>query len=290
MDPLTAFRRAEGAFVSVLAKVGPDQAGAPTPCTEWSVRDVVAHVVAGNWWLAGGQSPRVPDDIEGLIGAYAASAEATYSVLAAPRGLEWLYEFPFGSVPGAVAARMRARDALVHGWDLAKATGQSTDLDPDLAADLLEFSRQQITAEFRGPGRRFAAEQPCDPGRPAADRLAAFLGRAVDDGAPTGRWPECPGDSSGLSISSACRFTIGRAARPHVVLRNGQERKSGMTEQSGQPSGVHENSAIFALDASAGDARDQAGQSTCRKGRVEEDALGAGGQLIASRAAGVIAA
>jgi hypothetical protein len=44
---------------------------------------------------------------------------------------------------------------------------------------LLEFSRQQITAEFRGPGRRFAAEQPCDLGRPAADQLAAFLGRAI---------------------------------------------------------------------------------------------------------------
>ena len=120
----------------------------------------------------------------GLIGAYAASAEAAYSALAAPRGLERLYEFPFGSVPGAVAARMRARDALVHGWDLANATSQSTDLDPDLAVDLLEFSRQQITAEFRGPGRRFAAEQPCDPGRPAADQLAAFLGGPSDDGPP----------------------------------------------------------------------------------------------------------
>ena len=106
MDPLTAFRRAEGAFVSVLAKVRPDQADAPTPCAEWSVHDVVSHVVAGNWWLADGQSPRVLDDIQDLTGAYAASAEAAYSVLAAPRGLEQLYEFPFGPVPGVVAARM----------------------------------------------------------------------------------------------------------------------------------------------------------------------------------------
>ena len=179
MDPLIACRRAEDAFASVLAKVRPDQAGAPTPCTEWPVRDVVAHVIAGNRWLAGGQRPQVPGGIEGLIGAYAASAEALYSVLAAPRGLERLYEFPFGPVPGAVAARMRARDALTHGWDLAKATGQVTDLDPELAADLLDVSRQQITAEHRGQGRRFAAEQPCDPGRPAADQLAAFLGRAI---------------------------------------------------------------------------------------------------------------
>ena len=184
MDPLTAFRRAEGAFVSVLAKVGPDQAGAPTPCTEWSVRDVVAHVVAGNWWLAGGQPRQVPDDIEGLIGAYAASAEAAYSVLAAPQGLERLYEFPFGSVPGAVAARMRARDALVHGWDLAKATGQSTDLDPDLAADLLEFSgsRSPRSSVVRG-----AVSPPSSPATRVARRPTSWRrswGGPSDDGPP----------------------------------------------------------------------------------------------------------
>ena len=51
-----------------------------------------------------------------------------------------------------------------------------------------------------------------------------------------------------------------------------------MTEQSRQPSGVHENRAVVPLDASAGDARDQAGQSTRGIGGVEEDALGAGRQ------------
>jgi hypothetical protein len=55
-------------------------------------------------------------------------------------------------------------------------------------------------------------------------------------------------------------------------------RHSAMSEQSRQPSGVQENSAIFALDAPAGDVRDQAGQSTCCIGGVEEDAPGAGGQ------------
>jgi len=180
MDPLTAHRRGQNAFASVLAQVPAGQAGAPTPCTEWSVREVVAHVIAGNCRLAGSAPPQVPDDIEGLIGAHAASAQAAHAVLAAPHGLDRLYEFPIGSLPGAVAARMRARDALAHGWDLATATGQSTDLDPELAADLLEFSRRQNLAAHRGPGRRFAAEQPCDPGRPAADQFAAFLGRAVE--------------------------------------------------------------------------------------------------------------
>lgn len=67
----------------MLAKGAARSTGAATPCTEWSIRDAVAHVVTGNWWLTSGQPPQVPGDIEDLIGA-----EALYSVLAAPRGLE----------------------------------------------------------------------------------------------------------------------------------------------------------------------------------------------------------
>jgi hypothetical protein len=62
---------------------------------------------------------------------------------------------------------------------MARATGQPTDVDPELAAEMLEDSRKRITTDFRGQGRPFGEEQPCDPGRPAADRLAAFLGRDV---------------------------------------------------------------------------------------------------------------
>ena len=83
---------------------------------------------------------------------------------------------------------MRARDALVHGWDLVEATDQSTDLDPDLAADLLEFFRQQITAEFRGPGRRLSP--PSDPAIRVARRPTGWRrswGGPSDDGAPTPR-------------------------------------------------------------------------------------------------------
>jgi hypothetical protein len=60
------------------------------------------------------------------------------------------------------------------------ATGQSTDLDPELATEQLAAVRQAVRPEFRGPGKPFGEEQPCPSGRPTADQLAAFLGRRVE--------------------------------------------------------------------------------------------------------------
>lgn len=179
MDPLTAHRRAQDAFSAVLSQVPADQIRAQTPCSEWTVRDVVAHIVSGNYRIAGSEPPSIPDDLAGLIDAHTRSADVAQSAFAAPGALEKPVKFPFGEVPGAVAVGMRARDALAHAWDLAKATGQPTDIDPELASDMLESSRQTLTPAQRGPGRPFDLEQPCEVGRPPADRFAAFLGRDV---------------------------------------------------------------------------------------------------------------
>lgn len=130
-----------------------------------------------------------------------------------------------------------------------------------------------------GPALRLADIPVCDRDLvlAAAPGGTTIGSRKAAAGTPTGRGRSVRGQFGAINQLSL-RFTTGRAAPPHVALRNGQAWKFGMTEQSRQPSGVHENSAVFALDASAGDARDQAGQSTCRIGGVEEDALGAGGQ------------
>jgi hypothetical protein len=73
-------------------------------------------------------------------------------------------------------------DVFTHAWDLAKATGQSTDLDPQFAAQLTEGARLFVTDEIRGPdgsGAPFGPEQPAPAGASAADIHAAFLGRSV---------------------------------------------------------------------------------------------------------------
>ena len=85
---------------------------------------------------------------------------------------------PFGEMPGGAVAGIFTTDNFTHAWDLAKATGQSTDLDPEFAEGVLAASRSFVTADFRKPGL-FDAEKPAPAGASAADRLAAFLGRDV---------------------------------------------------------------------------------------------------------------
>ena len=69
-------------------------------------------------------------------------------------------------------------DTFTHGWDLAKATGQSTDLDPALAEELLQAAQLLVPDQFRGD-EPMPFAPPVEPpaGATAADRLAAFMGR-----------------------------------------------------------------------------------------------------------------
>ena len=179
MDQLDAHARAQEVFAAVLHGVGPDDWDRPTPCPEWDVRALVEHVVAGNQrvqLLAGREPVALPD---GTAARVRASAAGAHAVFAAEDGMTRTFDLPIGPVPGAAFVGLRTSDVLTHAWDLARATGQSTDLDPELADASLRAARERITPELRGEGRPFGAEQPCDADRPVADRLAAFLGRVV---------------------------------------------------------------------------------------------------------------
>jgi len=81
----------------------------------------------------------------------------------------------YGPVPGSVYAGHRFIDVFVHGWDLAVATGQDTELDPALMQACREVVEPQIAA-FRGAGA-FGAELAAPPGATAQDQFLAMLGR-----------------------------------------------------------------------------------------------------------------
>ncbi|OMC43523.1 TIGR03086 family protein [Mycobacterium sp. IS-2888] len=181
MDPLSAHQRAQDAFARVLANVSPDQLGAPTPCSEWTIGDLIEHVIGGNehvglWAQTPIEPPARPDD---LVAAHRGSAAAAQAVFAGPDGMSMMFKLPFAEIPGQMFIGLRTSDVLTHAWDLATATGQSTDLDPELAGEQLAAVRAFVGPQFRGPGKPFAEEQPCPPERASADQLAAFLGRKV---------------------------------------------------------------------------------------------------------------
>ncbi|CAM4127311.1 putative Actinobacterial protein [Mycobacterium basiliense] len=183
MDPLVAHQRAQDAFAGVLAHVSSDQLGGPTPCSQWTIGDLIEHVIGGNEhvgiWAGGTDSPTArPGD---LVAAHRASAAAAQQVFAAPDGMSTPFKLPFGEVPGQVFIGMRTSDVLTHAWDLAVASGQSRDLDPELATEQLAAVRGFVVPQFRGPGKPFGDEQPCSAQRSPADQLAAFLGRKVEE-------------------------------------------------------------------------------------------------------------
>jgi len=82
---------------------------------------------------------------------------------------------PLGEMPGPALAGFTTLDILVHGWDLATATGQPADLDGRLAAHVLGFAGQAITPDTRAP--RIGPPLAVAPGAPVTHQLVAFLGR-----------------------------------------------------------------------------------------------------------------
>ncbi len=144
-------------------------------------------MVGGHQFFAAGMRGEAPSggDTDHSQGDFlAAFDEAASSFVAACQedgALQKTVKMPFGEMPGAAVMGLAMTDTFTHAWDLAKATGQSTDLAPELAAQLLAQSRKVIQPGFRGEdgAAPFGAEQACPDGACNADQLAAFLGREV---------------------------------------------------------------------------------------------------------------
>ena len=172
----------------VLAGVSAEQLDQPTPCATWDVRALINHIVAGSYWFAAsteaGQAPagdERPDFASGdFVASYQDGSSKALAAFGAPGALEKTVKLPFGEYQGAGFMGLATIDTFTHSWDLAKATGQPADLDPELAAQLLEQSKTTISDAVRGPEPMpFGPQQDAGAGASAADELAAYLGRTV---------------------------------------------------------------------------------------------------------------
>jgi uncharacterized protein (TIGR03086 family) len=183
----------------LVARIGVEQWGLPTPCTDWSVRDVVNHLVGGNLLFArvlGGEplppreelvaasrTDRLGDD---ALGAYRSSAAALLDACRAEGVLDRPVTVPAGTFPGIAALHLRIVEALVHGWDVARATGRPLDFPDRLVEQELAFTRSTLPRLPPRPAGQgpFAPAEPVPDDAPALDRLAALLGRCVQEEQP----------------------------------------------------------------------------------------------------------
>ncbi len=189
MDNVALLQRVVDETTTIVDEIAPDELGKATPCAEWTVRDLLNHIVSGSTMFAiSAEQGSVPDDQLGqLLGgdnlgddykaAWHASSERAMSVFSQPGVLERMVKLPFGEMPAGVALNIAIFDVCTHAVDLAVATGQSVG-DTDLLETALEYGRQMVGPELRQPGI-FDAEQPAPAGASPADRLLAFAGRKV---------------------------------------------------------------------------------------------------------------
>jgi uncharacterized protein (TIGR03086 family) len=108
--------------------------------------------------------------------AYRDSAAAAAAAFRRPGALDAPCAVSYGPVPGSVYAGHRFFDVLIHGWDLAVASGQDPALDPELVEACREIIEPQLDG-FRAAGAVGPAlEVPA--GASAQTRFLALLGRS----------------------------------------------------------------------------------------------------------------
>jgi len=161
---------------------------APTPCTDWDVRTLVNHVAGEDRWtkpLVDGMTiAEVGDAFDGdLLGddpkssATAAADEALTSVAERlPAGGK--VHLSYGDEDIEEYISQLVADHLIHGWDLAVASGQQRGLDADLVAEVAAWFRNREEI-YRSSGAIAARPEATSQGNPQADLLIAF-GRNPD--------------------------------------------------------------------------------------------------------------
>ncbi len=157
----------------VLAEVHPGSLGSPTPCHEWTVGELVDHLVAAPVKFAQVLKGEEPD--------WTAAPEPVREGWAAVfrnRADDLRHLWHQRGEDTSVSADWQTAEFAVHTWDLATALGRGTDdLDPEVAEHGLAFMRENLTADRRGGA--FGPEQSAHPAANAYDRIAAYAGRAV---------------------------------------------------------------------------------------------------------------
>jgi uncharacterized protein (TIGR03086 family) len=176
---VAVLERAVAYCLGSLTLVTPALLERPTPCAQWNLYDLLDHLIdsmaaleeaaSGRVALiaptgAGEVIPRARDRAVRLVGAWANACGAS------------AVRIEQATLSAPVAAGAGAIEVAVHGWDVARACGDTRPIPADLADELLDLAVVLIRAADR-PGR-FGRPTAVRGDAPPADQLLAFLGRA----------------------------------------------------------------------------------------------------------------
>ena len=153
-----------------LASIHADDWSRPTPCSDWTVRQLAAHLAAAPehfLQLARGEEVdwSAPADV----------ADGQWAGHFRNHGDDLVHHWHEQPDDRAAQADWQSAELGVHTWDLVRALGRPHPLDDEVAERGLAFMRQGLTADNRGAA--FGPEVEVGADASAYDRLAAFAGR-----------------------------------------------------------------------------------------------------------------
>jgi uncharacterized protein (TIGR03086 family) len=178
-----ALARANEDFRAALAAVRPDDVEKPTPCSEWSVGQLVAHVSEANLWVGRLLTAGTSNDSTTTAATVVELAEeweraTTLMMEGLDLGLERRVEHPLGSVPAGRLVFFRLLDTVVHTWDLKTALAVRTDLDPEAVSICLEVI-EPVSLMLPATGM-YGLPVPVSAKAGTQAQLLALLGRSPD--------------------------------------------------------------------------------------------------------------
>ncbi|KAF4405054.1 MULTISPECIES: TIGR03086 family metal-binding protein [Streptomyces] len=185
MDLLDAFDTAWSEFDRRVHRIGEDQWDQPTPCTDWTVRDLVNHLVSEHLWapwlLRGATLEEVGDRFDGdVLGgdgveAWERAGAESHAAFHRPEALNGQVHTSGGLSATDEYGWQMTTDLTVHAWDLARGTGGDDALDEDLAAAVHAHVEPQVDS-WQGAGV-FDPPVPVPETATTQDKLVALLGR-----------------------------------------------------------------------------------------------------------------
>src|SRR4051794_28053432 len=158
-DVVDRIENALAATDRLVAGVRPGQWGLPTPCPEWDVRTLVNHLVGGlriyTAELTGTDAGQDHEDDwlgDDPAGAYCRAARSVLTAWRSPDAMSRTVSLGIGRLPAPMAAVIELTEIVVHGIDVAVATGQEDAVDEEQAAELLDLMTSMGVDAFRVPG------------------------------------------------------------------------------------------------------------------------------------------
>jgi uncharacterized protein (TIGR03086 family) len=184
-DPRAVFARALAVGAGVIGAVRPDQLAAATPCGEYDVRRLLAHLVGVVRYvevMGRGEEtflPATTDDMDddGWSAAWLDAAHDVRDAWTDDANLTRVIRLPWADLSGAATLAVYASEITVHTWDLATATGQTPSWDQSVLEVAFDAIRVVLPPEPRGGFVPFDEVVVVPSGAPLIDQLVAWTGR-----------------------------------------------------------------------------------------------------------------